>query len=96
MAINEERMERRRDYLRAFVQSAWTSELAEVDALAEQLRVELMIGRSDAALKAFYRAAARYLETAAKQRRGTEGGDRVSARRVVADYLKLFTEGLRS
>jgi hypothetical protein len=67
MAIEEERIERRLGYPQSCIQSAWTSDLAEVEALAERLRLELMLSRLDPATKAFYRAAAHFLDEALDQ-----------------------------
>jgi hypothetical protein len=94
--IEEERVERRFNYLRSFMQSASAAELAELEALAERIRVELMIGGVDPAAKPLYRAAAHYLEDAAERRHEKEGTDRLGARRAVADYLKLLIEGIRT
>ena len=96
MAVEEERIERRLGYLQSFIQSAWTSDLAEVEALAERLRIELMISRFDPATKAFYRAAAHFLDETLEQLHDKEGVNRLGTRKVIAEYLKLFVEGMKA
>lgn len=95
MTIEEERIERRLGYLQSFIRSAWTSDLAEVEALAERLRLELMLSRLDPATKAFYRAAAHFLDEALDQLHEKEGANRIGARKAIVDYLKLFAEGMK-
>jgi hypothetical protein len=95
MSIDEERVDRRFGYLRSFMDSAWHGDLAEVEALIERIRVELMIGECDHATKAFYRAAVHCLEEVAAQRHGQLKTDRLEVRHAVADYLKALVEGLR-
>ena len=96
MTIEEERIERRLEYLQSFIQSAWTSDLAEVEALAERLRLELMLSRLDPVTKAFYRAAAHFLDEALDQLHEKQGADRISTRKAIVDYLKLFVEGMKT
>lgn len=95
MPIDEERIDRRFGYLRSFVDSAWNSEVAEAEALIERIRVELMLGRCDASTKAFYRAAVHCLEDVVERRHASEGKDRLHARHLVADYIKVLLEGMR-
>lgn len=96
MTISEERVDRRLGYLRSFMESAWSAELSEAEALLERVRVELMLGRMDAATKQLYRAAVHYLEEAVEHRHEKEGRDRLGTRQAVTAYLKLFLEGLRN
>ena len=96
MTIDEERVDRRLGYLRSFMQSAWSAELTETEALLERIRVELMLGSLEPGAKQLYRAAVHYLEEAVERRHEKEGKDRLSTRQVVAEYMKLLLEGLRN
>ena len=93
---DEERVDRRFGYLRSFMQSAWSAELPEAEALLERIRLELTLNRVDAATRHIYRAAARYLEDAVERRRDAAGNDGRGPRQAMAAYLHLFLEGLRN
>jgi hypothetical protein len=59
LTLDEARVDRRLGYPRSFMQSAWSADLSEPEALLEYIRAELMLDRADGEAKQLCRAAAR-------------------------------------
>ncbi|MBM3491945.1 MAG: hypothetical protein FJX68_16185 [Alphaproteobacteria bacterium] len=93
--VDDAKIERQFDYLQRFVASAWSDSLVEIEALGERIRVEVILAHTDHPTRAFYRAAAHYLEDVLEQRYESEGHERPSIRARLAGYFDFLSQSLR-
>jgi hypothetical protein len=89
--INEERIDAAFEAVEKLRRSAWNLAVAEVAALSERVRVEIMIDKSMiGSQKRWYRAFSDYLDDVVEERMEKEGVDRDKFHDWVLRYVRGF------
>jgi len=87
--INEERVDAAFEHVSKLRGTAWTLPLAEVAALSERIRVEIILDKTmRGARKRWYRAYSDYLDEVVEERMEKEGVERDRFQEWIVRYLK--------
>jgi hypothetical protein len=93
-AVNDTHVEQDFEHLQQLAAKAWMRPLPEVQALAERIRVELLVRKPERKTSAFYHAAIHYFEDVADLRHDREQADRAHTHSRALDYVRDLLKGI--
>jgi len=93
MDLDEPHIEKQFKQLKHFADGVWHTDLTNVEAIVERIRLELIIEQVRNPRKTFYRAVIDYLEDVVDERYKKENKNPEASRRSVREYIKSFLDG---